>query len=199
MIDTERAHGFRYSPRAYLIQLRRAGAGTVLLDPIPFATNDAPADLSALAHVLSDAEWILHAATQDLPCLVEVGMVPGRLFDTELAARLTGMPRVALGTLIEEAFGLRLRKEHSAADWSRRPLPDDWLNYAALDVELLIDLRDWLADKLDDQGKDRVGRAELAHLIAQAQAVPPPRPDPVATYVRPARRTARALAVAREL
>ena len=90
-IDTERAQGFRYSARAYLIQLRRAGAGTVLLDPIPFATNDAPADLSALAHVLSDAEWILHAATQDLPCLVEVGMVPGRLFDTELAARLSAL------------------------------------------------------------------------------------------------------------
>lgn len=199
-IDTERAHGFRYSPRAYLIQLRRAGAGTVLLDPIPFATNDAPADLSALAHVLSDAEWILHAATQDLPCLVEVGMVPGRLFDTELAARLTGMPRVALGTLIEEAFGLRLRKEHSAADWSRRPLPDDWLNYAALDVELLIDLRDWLADKLDDQGKTEWAAQEFAHLIAQAQVVPPPRPDPWRrTSGLHAVHSARALAVVREL
>ena len=122
-IDTERAQGFRYSARAYLIQLRREGAGTILLDPIPFASGDRPADLSALADALADAEWVLHAATQDLPCLAEVRLLPRRLFDTELAARLLGMPRVALGTLLEEAFGLTLRKEHSAADWSRRPLP----------------------------------------------------------------------------
>ena len=199
-IDTERAHGFRYSPRAYLIQLRRAGAGTVLLDPIPFATDDAPADLSGLAHALSDAEWILHAATQDLPCLVEVGMVPARLFDTELAARLVGMPRVALGTLIEEAFGLRLRKEHSAADWSRRPLPDEWLNYAALDVELLIDLRAWLVEKLHTAGKTEWAQQEFAHLVDHAGAVPSPRPDPWRrTSGLHAVRSTRGLAVVREL
>jgi len=199
-IDTERAQGFRYSGRAYLIQLRREGAGTVLLDPIPFGVDGQPADLSALAAALADAEWILHAATQDLPCLAEVKLLPTKLFDTELAARLVGMPRVALGTLIEEAFGLTLRKEHSAADWSRRPLPQEWLNYAALDVELLVDLRAWLVDKLAAAGKTEWAEQEFAHLVERAGVPHPPRQDPWRrTSGLHAVRTPRALAVVREL
>ncbi len=199
-IDTERAQGFRYSARAYLIQLRRAGAGSFLLDPIPFASEDRPADFSELAEALADAEWVLHAATQDLPCLAEVKLLPRRLFDTELAARLLGMPRVALGTLIEEAFGLTLRKEHSAADWSRRPLPQDWLNYAALDVELLAELRDWLDDRLQAAGKAEWAAQEFAHLVERAGVPAPARTDPWRrTSGLHAVRTPRALAVVREL
>ena len=199
-IDTERAQGFRYSGRAYLIQLRRAGSGTVLLDPIPFRVGDGPADLSALNRVLACDEWILHAATQDLPCLVEAGLVPVTLFDTELAARLVGLPRVSLGALIEEAFGLTLRKEHSAADWSKRPLPPEWLNYAALDVELLVELRAWLAEQLEAAGKTEWAAQEFAHLVERATVVPPPRAEPWRrTSGLHAVRTARALAVVREL
>ena len=199
-IDTERAQGFRYSGRAYLIQLRRAGAGTVLLDPIPFATADSPADFSALAGALADAEWIVHAATQDLPCLAEVRLLPLRLFDTELAARLIGMPRVALGTLIEEAFGLTLRKEHSAADWSRRPLPEEWLNYAALDVELLLELREWLVEKLAAAGKTEWAEQEFAHLVDRAGVPPVPRAEPWRrTSGLHGVRSPRAMAVVREL
>ena len=198
-IDTERAQGFRYSGRAYLIQLRREGAGTVLLDPIPFQPESGPADLSELAGLLAGDEWILHAATQDLPCLAEVKLLPTTLFDTELAARLVGLPRVALGTLIEEAFGLTLRKEHSAADWSRRPLPPDWLNYAALDVELLIELRAWLVEKLEAAGKIEWARQEFAHLVERACVVPPPRQDPWRrTSGLHAVHSSRALAVVRE-
>ena len=174
-VDAERAHGFRYSQRAYLIQLRRAGAGTHLVDPIAFGT---PADLSALGDALADAEWVVHAASQDLPCLFEVGLVPRTLFDTELAARLLGYPRVALGTMIEEFFGVRLLKEHSASDWSTRPLPPEWLTYAALDVELLVQLRDKLAAELVDAGKDGWARQEFAALVAGAGTVPEPRTDP---------------------
>ena len=138
-VDAERASGFRYSQRAYLVQLRRAGAGTALVDPIPLH-----GDLGELAPVLSGPEWVLHAANQDLPCLAEVGLAPARLFDTELAGRLAGLPRVGLGPLVEQLLGLRLEKGHGAADWSRRPLPEDWLVYAALDVEVLVQLRDVL-------------------------------------------------------
>ena len=199
-IDTERAQGFRYSARAYLIQLRRAGAGTVLLDPIPFAGRDHPADFSELAATLADAEWVLHAASQDLPCLAEVRLLPRRLYDTELAARLLGMPRVALGTLVEEAFGITLRKEHSAADWSRRPLPDEWLTYAALDVELLVDLRDWLDERLQAAGKAEWAAQEFAHLVERADVPAPERVDPWRrTSGLHAVRTPRALAVVREL
>jgi ribonuclease D len=174
-IDAERAHGFRYSQRAYLIQLRRAGSGTHLVDPTAFGQ---PADLSALGAALSEAEWIIHAAGQDLPCLYEVGLVPKTLFDTELAARLLGYPRVALGTMIEELLGVRLLKEHSASDWSKRPLPEEWLIYAALDVELLIELREQLAARLAITGKGPWAEQEFAALVASAGISPEPRRDP---------------------
>jgi ribonuclease D len=174
-MDAERAHGFRYSQRAYLIQLRRTGAGTHLVDPTAFGQ---PADLSALGAAVSEAEWVIHAAGQDLPCLYEVGLVPTTLFDTELAARLLGYPRVALGTMIEEMLGVRLLKEHSASDWSKRPLPEEWLIYAALDVELLIELRDRLAARLVETGKWRWAEQEFAALVANAGISPEPRRDP---------------------
>lgn len=174
-VDAERAHGFRYSQRAYLIQLRRAGSGTHLVDPIAFGQ---PAELSQLGVAVSDAEWVIHAANQDLRCLFEVGMVPRTLFDTELAARLLGYPRVALGTMIEELLGVRLLKEHSASDWSHRPLPQEWLIYAALDVELLIELRSQLAARLVDAGKWAWAEQEFAALVASAGVSPEPRRDP---------------------
>lgn len=169
-VDAERASGYRYSQRAYLVQLRRKGAGTALIDPI------ACPDLSPLSAALQDAEWVLHAANQDLACLAEVGMVPTRLFDTELAGRLAGFERVGLGAMVENVLGYRLEKGHSAADWSTRPLPESWLVYAALDVEVLIELRNALEDELHGQGK-------LAWAHEEFEAVrlaPPPalRTDP---------------------
>lgn len=169
-IDAERASGYRYSARAYLIQLRREGSGSVLIDPI--AVND----MRPLHDALGDAEWILHAATQDLPCLTELGLRPTTLFDTELAGRLLGYPRVGLATLVETIVGRRMRKEHSAVDWSTRPLPEPWLEYAALDVEALIELRDVLAAELQETGKAEWARQEFTHLV---NAPPPgPRQDP---------------------
>ena len=168
-LDAERASGYRYSPRAYLIQLRREGSGTALVDPTVFA------DLSSLDEAIGDTEWILHAASQDLPCLREVGLTPVRLFDTELAARLLGYPRVGLATLVEVILGSSMRKEHSAVDWSRRPLPQPWLEYAALDVEVLVELRDVIAAALVEQDKIGWAEQEFQHLINH---VPPPRTDP---------------------
>ncbi|WP_428507666.1 HRDC domain-containing protein [Pseudonocardia sp.] len=170
-VDAERASGFRYSQRAYLVQLRRAGAGTALVDPVPLG-----GDLSALATALAGPEWVLHAASQDLPCLAEVGLAPGTLFDTELAGRLAGFPRVGLGPLVEQLLGLRLEKGHGAADWSRRPLPEDWLVYAALDVEVLVELRDVLAGVLAEQGKLEWARQEFD--VVRTAGPPAPRAEP---------------------
>lgn len=169
-VDAERASGYRYGHRAYLIQLRRAGAGTVLIDPIHFD------DLTDLGDAIADAEWVLHAATQDLPCLADLSLKPARLFDTELAGRLLGLPRVGLGPLVQSQLGYLLEKGHSAADWSTRPLPDDWLRYAALDVELLIDLRDVLERQLIDAGKLDWAHQEFAAIVAAPPATP--RRDP---------------------
>jgi len=196
-VDTERAQGFRYTGRAYLLQFRREGAGTALVDPIPLLPEPG---LSALQAALDDAEWIIHAATQDLPCLVDAGLLPHRLFDTELAARLLGYPRVALGTLAEQLLGVRLLKEHSAADWSVRPLPTDWLSYAALDVELLMELRDILSEQLRAAGKDEWARQEFAYLLGQAALPVTPRVDPWRrTSGIHGVRSPRALAIVREL
>nr|WP_207619758.1 HRDC domain-containing protein [Nocardioides sp. IC4_145] len=157
-IDAERASGYRYSSRAYLVQLRREGAGTALVDPIAFD------DLAPLQEALEGTEWILHAATQDLPCLAEVGLTPTSLFDTELAGRLLGYPRVGLATLVETVLGFSMKKEHSAVDWSTRPLPEPWLEYAALDVEVLVELREAIAAELVAQGKDEWAQQEFDHL-----------------------------------
>jgi len=196
-VDTERAQGYRYSGRAYLLQFRREGAGTALVDPIPLTAGPG---LSGIQASLDDAEWIIHAATQDLPCLVEAGLLPHRMFDTELAARLLGYPRVALGTLVEQLLGVRLLKEHSAADWSTRPLPKEWLAYAALDVELLMDLRDILSEQLREAGKEEWAEQEFAYLLGQAALPVVPRVDPWRrTSGIHAVRNPRALAVVREL
>ncbi|MEU3463302.1 ribonuclease D [Streptomyces sp. NPDC006733] len=169
-VDAERASGYRYGQRAYLVQLRRAGAGTALIDPVGCP------DLSTLGAALTDTEWVLHAATQDLPCLGEIGMHPKSLFDTELAGRLAGFPRVGLGAMVENVLGFALEKGHSAVDWSTRPLPEPWLRYAALDVELLVDLRDALEEELREQGKLDWALEEFAAIAA---APPPaPRVDP---------------------
>ena len=192
-VDTERASGYRYSQRAYLVQVRREGAGTVLLDPV--AVDDR---IDPFVEALSGPEWVLHAASQDLPCLAELGLRPAKLFDTELAGRLAGYERVALGTLVELLLGYHLEKGHGAADWSRRPLPQDWLDYAALDVELLIELRDVLEEELRSQGKLEWALEEFEALRTAPPA--PPRAEPWRRTSGIHRvRTARGLAAVRAL
>lgn len=191
-VDAERASGYRYGQRAYLLQLRREGSGTTLIDPV------AVADLAPLRRALAGVEWVLHAANQDLPCLRELDLVPDALFDTELAGRLLGFPKVGLATLVRSELGLGLAKEHSAVDWSTRPLPEPWLAYAALDVEVLVALRDRMDEQLREHGK----REWAAEEFEAVRLAPPPLPR-----AEPWRRTSgvhklrrpRQLAVARAL
>ncbi|HEU5223661.1 MAG TPA: ribonuclease D [Candidatus Lumbricidophila sp.] len=191
-VDAERASGFRYSQRAYLIQMYRRDAGTYLFDPVSIG-NWAP-----LQEAIQDDEWVLHAASQDLPCLRELGLVPSRIFDTELAARLLGFPRVGLASVVAELLDVTLAKAHSAEDWSARPLPESWLSYAALDVELLIDLRDRLAEMLDETGKAALAQEEFEatalRMPKQSIADPWRRVSGIHSLRQP-----RNLAVAREL
>lgn len=154
-IDTERASGYRYGQRAFLVQIKREGAGTWLIDPEAFS------GLDTIQDALRDTEWILHAASQDLPCLSEQGLWPDKLFDTELAGRLCGYPKVGLSTLLEEKLNIRLAKEHSAADWSQRPIPESMRNYAALDVEYLVELRAEMISELREQGKLSIAAEEF--------------------------------------
>ena len=173
-VDAERASGFRYSARAYLIQVKRNSGGLHLIDPIPFGPgHELFAQLNSL---INTDEVILHASTQDLPCLRELGINPIKLFDTELAGRIAGLPRVGLGPLLESLMGVTLAKEHSAADWSARPLPQDWLTYAALDVELLVELRDRMYELLETSKKLDWALEEFDAILKAPPA--PPRVDP---------------------
>ena len=169
-VDAERASGYRYGQATYLVQLRREGAGTALIDPIALP------DLSSLSEALVGVEWILHASSQDLPGLREQGLRPTRVFDTEVGARLLGLDRVGLAAVVAELLGLGLAKEHSAVDWSTRPLPPDWLRYAALDVEVLVELRAVMADRLAEAGKAEWAAQEFEALRLAAPAAP--RVDP---------------------
>jgi ribonuclease D len=191
-IDAERASGFRYSQRAYLIQIFRRGAGTFLFDP------PAVGSFTELNDVIKGEEWILHAASQDLTCLREVDLDPTRLFDTELGARLAGLPRVGLGTVVEDLLGVHLAKEFSAADWSTRPLPQAWLVYAALDVELLVDLREAMGQLLEDAGKTEIARQEFESVLGRDFRIVREQPWRRLSGLHSVK-GARGLAVAREL
>jgi ribonuclease D len=191
-VDVERASGFRYSQRAYLVQVYRRGAGVFLFDPPPIG------DFRSLEDAIGAEEWVLHAASQDLPSLREIGLEPASIFDTELAARLLGHERVGLGAVVEDTLGITLAKAHSASDWSIRPLPQSWLEYAALDVEHLVDVRDKLVAELAEQGKTEFAAEEFRAVLEREPK--PPREEPwrrlsgLHTV-----RGRKALAVAREL
>lgn len=165
-IDAERASGFTYSQRAFLIQVHRREAGSYLFDPPALGRMD------ELFTSMSDEEWVLHAASQDLACLREVGITPRRIFDTELSARLLGLERVGLGPVIEALLGIHLAKEHSAQDWSTRPLPEPWLAYATHDVEYLVDLRDVIAQMLEESGKTAWAEQEFVATLEKPEKPP---------------------------
>jgi ribonuclease D len=161
-IDAERASGYRYSQRAYLIQIYRKGGGLHLIDPIPLKDSKLWQRFNTK---FADIQWVIHASTQDLPCLIEVGLKPKRLFDTELGARIAGCPKVGLGALAESLLELQLAKEHSAVDWSIRPLRAEWITYAALDVDILLDIKDKVEQLLVDQKKLKWAEQDFAAII----------------------------------
>ena len=175
-IDAERASGYRYSQRAYLIQIFRKGGGLHLIDPIPLLEKDL---WQKFNDNFSEYEWVIHASTQDLPCLLELGLDPKNLFDTELGARIAGCPKVGLGPLAESLLEFQLAKEHSAVDWSTRPLKSEWLTYAALDVDVLLEIRDKVEQLLSEKNKLDWAKQDFASILSnfkvkQNQA---PKPD----------------------
>ena len=163
--DAERASGFRYGHEDWLIQFKREGAGIGLLDPV--ALTQAGVDWNEFNDAMEEATWMIHDAVQDLPGFAQIGLKPQALFDTEIAARLLGLHRFGLAAVTEHYLGITLAKEHSAADWSYRPLPRDWRNYAALDVELLIELERLLLEDLKRHGKDEWARQEFAYTLRE--------------------------------
>lgn len=159
-VDAERASGFRYSQRAYLVQFATSKQ-IFLIDPTCFSETE----LAELARVVSAKKWLLHSATQDLPCLAEIGILPTDIFDTELAARLCGFEKFGLGSLALELLDFEMAKEHSAADWSIRPIKQEMLIYAALDVDVMHELQEKLQQKLEELERQDWAKAEFEKLL----------------------------------
>lgn len=189
-LDTERSGGYTYANETCLLQLRKEGVGTFLVDTLAIP------NLTGLSAGLGGT-WILHAADQDLLGMQELGVEPTSVFDTEIAARLTGHERFSLGALSEDVLGLHLKKSHQNENWSTRPLPDEWLQYAALDVELLPGLHEHLAAKLDDLGRTDYANQEFEYLVTDP--LEPRLPTWRDTKGLGKVRSRRGLAVAREL
>ncbi|MEE1297038.1 MAG: HRDC domain-containing protein [Bifidobacterium sp.] len=198
-VDAERASGYRYGHDDYLIQFKREGAGIGLID-VP-TLNDAGIDWADLSDALGGATWILHDARQDLPGFADLGLEPASLFDTEMAARLLGLQRFGLASVTEQYLGITLAKEHSAADWSYRPLPRDWRNYTALDVELLIELREAMVEDLKAHGKWQWALEEFDHILREGTHPVPRHPVPWLriSHITAIQKDPRALAVAKSL
>lgn len=197
--DAERASGFRYGHDDYLVQFKRGSAGIVLLDPPALAEDGCRWE--DFNRAVQGAVWIIHDSPQDLPGFYDLGMRPSSLFDTELAARMLNQTHFGLSAVTEHYLGLSLAKEHSAADWSYRPLPRDWRNYAALDVELLDPLMNRLRKELVKQGKEEWARQEFDWLLARgARHKPKPeQPWRHLSHINVLNKDRRGLAVARAL
>ena len=161
-VDTERASSFRFDDRAFFIQLRRRGVGTLLLAP----EGNRKALTKHLAPVLNKLEWVIHSAPSDMPSLLALGLYPTSLVDTEKAARLAGFPQPNLARLVSDVLGLELAKGHGREDWSTTPLPKDWVIYAALDVEVLLELGEALIELLANTQKLDWAEQEFRHILA---------------------------------
>ena len=159
-LDCEAAGFHRYSDRLCLLQLSTP-VQDYILDPLGFD----PHDLLQPTLEDPDVEVVVHGADYDLRLLDrDLGIRPRGLFDTQAAAALVGEPSLGLAALLERHFGVRLSKKYQRADWARRPLPDDMLEYAASDTRHLIELADLLEERLLALGRHEWAREEFREL-----------------------------------
>ncbi|HVU18831.1 MAG TPA: 3'-5' exonuclease [Candidatus Didemnitutus sp.] len=146
-LDTEADNLFRYRTKVCLLQIL-AGNEIYLVDMLA----DLP--LKELWPRLEERHLVMHGSDYDLRLLRELcDFHPRSLFDTMFAAQLLNIPRFGLAALLEQFFGIQLDKDHQKANWSKRPLIKDLLDYAALDVFHLPALRDALTEKLRPLGR----------------------------------------------
>ncbi|MCH1434438.1 MAG: HRDC domain-containing protein [Acidimicrobiales bacterium] len=146
-LDTEFHRERTYWPKVALVQIAWPGE-LVLIDPLEV-------DLSPLRAVMeSDALAVLHAAAQDLEVLeLSTGAIPQRLFDTQIAAGFLGMSTPSLAALHERELGVQLPKANRLTDWLERPLNNAQRDYAAADVDRLLDIHDQLTEQLVALGR----------------------------------------------
>jgi len=159
-LDTEAASFHRYVDRVYLVQVSYDGE-TALVDPLAID------DLAPLGKIIADPtiEVIFHDADYDLRILNrDFGFAARNVFDTRIAAQFAGEPQLGLGALLEKYFSVSVNKKLQRADWSRRPLTAEMIEYAADDTRYLLSLRDKLVSELDRLNRLAWAREEFRNL-----------------------------------
>lgn len=142
-----------YFAELCLIQISTP-SGIVCADPVgERRRSNGPQD--SFWDSLMRPEWIVHSARQDIEVIYQLaGKMPASMFDTQIAAAFLGMqPQIGYAGLVKALFGVELDKSHTRADWSKRPLADELLHYAAEDVQFLIPACDELTTRLEDTGR----------------------------------------------
>lgn len=194
-VDTEAASFHRYVDRIYLIQLSTR-TETVIIDPLTVG------EVTPIGALLADpeVEVVFHDADYDLRILDrDYQLRARRLFDTRIAAQLLGEPAIGLAALLEKYAGVVLNKKFQRADWSRRPLTPEMLDYAATDTKHLPKLRDTLRGALEEKGRLAWAEEEFARL-ENLRWTPPGTNGDSYLRIKGARLlTRRALALLREL
>jgi len=152
-IDTEFVREKTFFSRLCLIQISR-GSAIYCADPLGLETSD-DASSGSFWEALMKPAWVLHSGRQDVEVLYQTALrMPGRIFDTQIAAALLGyQPQIGYANLVAELFDVELAKTHTRADWSRRPLPDSFIEYAAEDVQFLLPAQELLSEKLSALGR----------------------------------------------
>jgi len=175
-VDTESNSLHAYRERVCLIQFSTPTADYIV-DPIRLA------DLSPLAPFFAnpDQQKVFHAAEYDIICLRrDYRFQFTNIFDTMSAARTLGWPQVGLAAILETRFGVTLNKKHQRADWKRRPLTPEQLDYARLDTHYLVALRDSLLQALTESGRWPEAEEEFERLTRLRADPESARPDPAA-------------------
>lgn len=160
-MDTEFHRERTYYPKVALVQINW-GAGMALIDPLAVS-------LAPLAEVLDGPGLaVMHASSQDLEVLTRAcGTLPGRLFDTQIAAGFTGLRSPSLAALHDKLLGIRVPKGDRLTDWLRRPLSETQLEYAASDVSHLLEIHRLLEDDLARRGRLQWAEDECAEALAR--------------------------------
>ena len=152
-VDTEFVREKTFNAELCLIQIA-TGSTIYCADPIGLdgVNNDRG---KTLWQAITNPAWVLHSGRQDLEVIYQtVNLLPGEVFDTQIAAALLGyQPQIGYGNLVNELYDIELAKSHTRADWSRRPLPSAFIEYAAEDVQYLLPAYDTLTERLENLGR----------------------------------------------
>jgi len=152
-VDTEFMREKTFHAQLCLVQIATESK-IYCADPLGLDARNDDRD-KALWQAITGPAWVLHSGRQDLEVIYQtVELMPGEVFDTQVAAALLGyQPQIGYGNLVNELFDVELAKSHTRADWSQRPLPNAFIEYAAEDVEYLLPAYDTLTERLEKLGR----------------------------------------------